>query len=62
MKDLISAAALTRELYTMRALITDSLKNDSSMMGDLLRDYRKGSLKTINDVLQIIREHQKEEE
>lgn len=62
MKDLISAAALTRELYTMRALITDALKNDSSMMGDLLRDYRKGSLKTINDVLQIIREHQKEEE
>ncbi len=62
MKDLISAAVLTRELYTMRALITDSLKNDSSMMGDFLRDYRKGSLKTINDVLQIIREHQKEEE
>jgi hypothetical protein len=62
MKDLISAAALSKELYTMRALLTDAVRNDGSLMGDMLRDYRKGSLKAINDVLQLIREHQKEDE
>jgi hypothetical protein len=55
MKDLISARELTDELLAMRALLTDALKNDNSVFGELMRDYRKGSLKTVNDLLKSIR-------
>ncbi len=60
MKDLISARELTDELLAMRALLTDALKNDNSVFGELMRDYRKGSLKTVNDLLKSIRLLQEE--
>ncbi|MBO4220125.1 MAG: hypothetical protein J5933_04295 [Clostridia bacterium] len=60
MKDLISARELTDELLAMRALLTDALKNDNSVFGELMRDYRKGSLKPVNDLLKSIRLLQEE--
>ncbi len=50
----ISAADLTRDLLAMRTLLRDALKNDRSICGDLLREKRLGSLKTVNDVIEIV--------
>ncbi len=55
MKGYIKAETLLEKLQQMRGLLADALEYDESIIGELLLTERLGSIKTLDDVIKLVK-------
>ncbi len=60
MKGYIKTETLLFKLQQMRNLLADALKYDNSIIGELLQNKRLGSVKTLDDIIKMVKTLERE--